>query len=814
MRQPRRSRRRRNPYEGRKQGAEVTSGGSHDTGTKALATSHDSDSSTPRVLFTYVDKLDTGLDLRVVLRTAMPSEGGLPHLDIIISGQALPEPGILRWGLVAKQTFSGLAGDRTLPHRTWWPDGTQRVPHWLEFGDVATPFTASAILGGTSEPAEGVSIPIQTQDLSWVQDIWFAILDSTKASPETFLASASSGLAEWNVELHSILAQPAAPAPPAGADVECNAATTLQSIWRGRAARLALQQRIQAIIKLQAHWRGRSARLLLKQDRSAQVVPPSGQFQPATTRLPVPLSASSAIVQRPISTGYGGLETDVDALLQQCMSALFAQDLERDAATTLQSIWRGRAARLTAQQRLQAITTLQAHWRAQSARRLYRQDRAAQVNPSQLRTIQLRGPLSTTTAIMQRQVSGPIGPCQGCLLPAISRASLGCRLRRGGAGADATTVVVLSAHFAGSNASRAPEGHEQLSSLMSGGSAILATIEATGAFQSAFHLTLAAGPILVARPLHPQTLQQLWLAACQSARLPISGFMAPTGSFLEATLVAADAAPLLLGPAAWCAWPSAAMLPRGMGIFQPKSALASRWRGQTWAARSPCRGGNGALTFALTATTGLPAGFVLGRPGTLTPSSRRVLLITSGPHLSTRTGRVSRAGRNAGWPQPQRLPGAALLHGAAAAWAVGHMATAAMPLPSAAVGSPAPGQPAAPDSRVIDITARAGAQPEEPGIPALQEQPASPAGSVASLSGAAGDGARSAPQSAASVLRQAACGALAGGAHSVQRCISAGRSALHMCGAAERTALRASYYAAGAAAGIGLGLCLIARRRS
>lgn len=63
------------------------------------------------------------------------------------------------------------------------------MPHWLEFGDVATPFTASAILGGTSEPAEGVSIPIQTQDLSWVQDIWFAILDSTKASPETFLAS-------------------------------------------------------------------------------------------------------------------------------------------------------------------------------------------------------------------------------------------------------------------------------------------------------------------------------------------------------------------------------------------------------------------------------------------------------------------------------------------------------------------------------------------------------------------------------------------------------------------------------------------------
>lgn len=73
-----------------------------------------------------------------------------------------------------------------------------------------------------------------------------------------------------------------------------------------------------------------------------------------------------------------------------------------------------------------------------------------------------------------------------------------------------------------------------------GSSAILATIEATGAIQSVFHLTLAASPILVARPLHPQMLQQLWLAACQSARLPISGFMAPAGSFLEATLVAAD----------------------------------------------------------------------------------------------------------------------------------------------------------------------------------------------------------------------------------------------------------------------------------
>ena len=75
-----------------------------------------------------------------------------------------------------------------------------------------------------------------------------------------------------------------------------------------------------------------------------------------------------------------------------------------------------------------------------------------------------------------------------------------------------------------------------------GGSAILATIGATGAIQSAYHLTLpvAAGPILEARPLHPQALQQLWLAACQSARLPISGFMAATGSFLEATLAAAD----------------------------------------------------------------------------------------------------------------------------------------------------------------------------------------------------------------------------------------------------------------------------------
>ena len=83
-----------------------------------------------------------------------------------------------------------------------------------------------------------------------------------------------------------------------------------------------------------------------------------------------------------------------------------------------------------------------------------------------------------------------------------------------------------------------------------------------------------------------------------------------------------------------------------------------------------------------------------------------------------------------------------------------------------------------------------------------------------SLPEAAGDSTHSGPQRGPSTLRQAAHGALAGVAHSVERCVSAGRSALNMCGAAERTALRASYYAAGAAAGIGLGLCLIARRRS
>ena len=72
------------------------------------------------------------------------------------------------------------------------------------------------------------------------------------------------------------------------------------------------------------------------------------------------------------------------------------------------------------------------------------------------------------------------------------------------------------------------------------GSAVLATIEATGTVKSAFHLILAASPILVAGPLHCQMLQLLRLAACQSAPLPIRGFMPPTGSFLEANLVAAD----------------------------------------------------------------------------------------------------------------------------------------------------------------------------------------------------------------------------------------------------------------------------------
>ena len=69
------------------------------------------------MLFTHSDTLSNGLKLHVDLRAALPSEGESPHLDIIISGQALPELAILRWGLVAKQTFSGLAGDRTLPHQ-------------------------------------------------------------------------------------------------------------------------------------------------------------------------------------------------------------------------------------------------------------------------------------------------------------------------------------------------------------------------------------------------------------------------------------------------------------------------------------------------------------------------------------------------------------------------------------------------------------------------------------------------------------------------------------------------------------------------
>ena len=77
-------------------------------------------------------------------------------------------------------------------------------------------------------------------------------------------------------------------------------------------------------------------------------------------------------------------------------------------------------------------------------------------------------------------------------------------------------------------------------------------------------------------------------------------------------------------------------------------------------------------------------------------------------------------------------PGAALLHAAAAAWAVGHMATAGMALPSAAVGSPALGQTRAPDNRAIDISARAGPQPEELDIVDSQAQPVSLAGTAPS----------------------------------------------------------------------------------
>ena len=50
-------------------------------------------------------------------------------------------------------------------------------------------------------------------------------------------------------------------------------------------------------------------------------------------------------------------------------------------------------------------------------------------------------------------------PNQSFVLPVIKWASPGCRLRRGGAGADVTTVIVLSVRFADSNASTAPEGH-------------------------------------------------------------------------------------------------------------------------------------------------------------------------------------------------------------------------------------------------------------------------------------------------------------------------------------------------------------------
>ena len=115
----------------------------------------------------YSITLSNGLGLHVRVRSVLPS--GAPHLDIIISGQTLPELGILKWGLVAKQPHSELPSDRTLPHQvralpsacrvwvnfhtssalilpicdclqTWWPDGTRRVPEWLECGDVGTPF--------------------------------------------------------------------------------------------------------------------------------------------------------------------------------------------------------------------------------------------------------------------------------------------------------------------------------------------------------------------------------------------------------------------------------------------------------------------------------------------------------------------------------------------------------------------------------------------------------------------------------------------------------------------------------------------------
>ena len=60
--------------------------------------------------------LSNGLGPHVALRAAAPCNGGLPHLDIILSGPGLPEFGILQSGLVAKQPHFELASDHTLPH--------------------------------------------------------------------------------------------------------------------------------------------------------------------------------------------------------------------------------------------------------------------------------------------------------------------------------------------------------------------------------------------------------------------------------------------------------------------------------------------------------------------------------------------------------------------------------------------------------------------------------------------------------------------------------------------------------------------------
>ena len=94
------------------------------------------------------------------------------------------------WKSICKKTGLQLCWDNChiMSHDACWKiPGSLHLAllRWTAFLQEMT----SAILGGTSEPAEGASIPIQTQDLSWVQDIWFAILDSTEASPETFLAS-------------------------------------------------------------------------------------------------------------------------------------------------------------------------------------------------------------------------------------------------------------------------------------------------------------------------------------------------------------------------------------------------------------------------------------------------------------------------------------------------------------------------------------------------------------------------------------------------------------------------------------------------